>query len=226
MIQRIGPISDSETAASAVRNLNNVDVGGRPLRIDLADSDPFLEGKTTVRGELMDSGGPIEPRSQRNGIPVERSAFMASIPPGIEVAPNSTSLDAISHFLATANSTQLTEVLAHMKVCYLSSLIRVPQLMCRRHLLSPIRNRHGLSWWLTPKWLMRCFKPPSSTKSLIPLSFNVCSQQLQCPLGRLELRTVLLFLRHTFNSHLFRRLLSTRICLLIPLRCKIKIRLE
>ena len=41
---------------SAVRNLNNTDVGGRPLRIDLADSDPFLEGKTTVRGELIDGG--------------------------------------------------------------------------------------------------------------------------------------------------------------------------
>jgi cleavage stimulation factor subunit 2 len=48
--------ADHETALSAVRNLNNVDVGGRPLRIDLADSDPFLEGKTTVRGELIDGG--------------------------------------------------------------------------------------------------------------------------------------------------------------------------
>jgi hypothetical protein len=57
---------DHETAASAVRNLNNTDVGGCPLRIDLADSDPFLEGKTTVRGELLDGGfpGPSEPRSQ------------------------------------------------------------------------------------------------------------------------------------------------------------------
>lgn len=47
-------VEDHETAQSAVRNLNNVDCGGRPLRIDLADSDPFLEGKTTVRGELVD----------------------------------------------------------------------------------------------------------------------------------------------------------------------------
>lgn len=48
---------DHETAQSAVRNLNNVDCGGRPLRIDLADSDPFLEGKTTMRGELIDTNG-------------------------------------------------------------------------------------------------------------------------------------------------------------------------
>lgn len=39
-----------------MRNLHGVDVGGRPLRIDLADSDPFLEGKTTVRGEIVDAG--------------------------------------------------------------------------------------------------------------------------------------------------------------------------
>jgi len=57
---------DHKTTLSAVRNLNGTDVGGRPLRIDLADSDPFLEGKTTVRGELMDGGVPghSEPRSR------------------------------------------------------------------------------------------------------------------------------------------------------------------
>jgi len=33
------------TAASAVRNLNNTEVGGRPLRIDLADSYPFHEAR-------------------------------------------------------------------------------------------------------------------------------------------------------------------------------------
>ena len=55
-LQSLLPI-DHETAQSAVRNLNNVDCGGRPLRIDLADSDPFLEGKTTMRGELIDNAG-------------------------------------------------------------------------------------------------------------------------------------------------------------------------
>lgn len=117
---------DHETAASAVRNLNNVDVGGRPLRIDLADSDPFLEGKTTVRGELVDSG---ESRAQwrererddfRNGSlksPPDANAFMAGIPPGVPIAPGSTSLDTISNTLGTMNPSQLIEVLAQVKVC-------------------------------------------------------------------------------------------------------------
>ncbi|TFK31498.1 hinge domain of cleavage stimulation factor subunit 2-domain-containing protein [Crucibulum laeve] len=107
---------------AAVRNLNNYEVGGRPLRIDLADSDPFLEGKTTVRGELMDGGvpGPSEPRSQwRAGGTGNRSsgpeAFLAGIPPGKSVPNGSTALDKISHTLATMQPSQLMEVLAQMK---------------------------------------------------------------------------------------------------------------
>ncbi|QRV84838.1 RNA recognition motif protein [Ceratobasidium sp. AG-Ba] len=44
---------DHESAASAVRNLHGTDVGGRSLRIDLADADPALEGKFTSRGEIL-----------------------------------------------------------------------------------------------------------------------------------------------------------------------------
>ena len=112
---------DHETAASAVRNLNNTDVGGRPLRIDLADSDPFLEGKTTVRGELLDGGfpGPSEPRSQwrpPGGRPPETEAFLANLPPGIQVPKGSSVLDSISQLLASMAPNQLMEVLAQMKV--------------------------------------------------------------------------------------------------------------
>jgi hypothetical protein len=122
---------DHETAASAVRNLNNVDVGGRPLRIDLADSDPFLEGKTTVRGELVDSGD-LRPswrerererdrdRDDPRGPPRSQDpmGFLSTLPPGVAVPLGSTSLDTISQTLATMNPSQLTEVLAQMKVCH------------------------------------------------------------------------------------------------------------
>jgi cleavage stimulation factor subunit 2 len=115
---------DHETALSAVRNLNNVDVGGRPLRIDLADSDPFLEGKTTVRGELIDGG---ETRAQwrerenakrdREPDGKERASFLRNLPQGVPVPPGTSSLDMISQTLATMNPTQLVEVLAQFKVC-------------------------------------------------------------------------------------------------------------
>ena len=65
-------------------------MGGRPLRIDLADSDPFLEGKTTVRGELIDGGtpGPAEPRSHWRGGGDTRNdsqSILALLPPGIQI---------------------------------------------------------------------------------------------------------------------------------------------
>ncbi|KZV82914.1 hypothetical protein EXIGLDRAFT_778091, partial [Exidia glandulosa HHB12029] len=63
---------------SAVRNLNNTLVEGRPLRIDLADSDPFLEGKTTSRGELLDDGGAGAAR-WRGAV----DDFLASVPTGV-----------------------------------------------------------------------------------------------------------------------------------------------
>ncbi|KAJ7253070.1 hypothetical protein B0H12DRAFT_603148 [Mycena haematopus] len=112
--------ADHETAASAVRNLNNTDVGGRPLRIDLADSDPFLEGKTTVRGELMDAGGPgptergSQWRSENRG--PEGSEILATIPPGKPLAPGERAQEAITHAIAQGMSeSQLIEVLAQMK---------------------------------------------------------------------------------------------------------------
>ncbi|KAJ8521510.1 hypothetical protein ONZ45_g1816 [Pleurotus djamor] len=123
---------DHETAMSAVRNLNNTDVGGRPLRIDLADSDPFLEGKTTVRGEIIDggdygggsgSGGGGSGRwGSRGGGGGSTSGgggggreFLVGIPPGVPIAPGQTSLDSISQTLATMDPGALTEVLAQMK---------------------------------------------------------------------------------------------------------------
>ncbi|KZT00184.1 uncharacterized protein LAESUDRAFT_764831 [Laetiporus sulphureus 93-53] len=109
---------DHETALSAVRNLNGQELGGRPLRIDLADSDPFLEGKTTIRGELIDGGetrAQWRERHQERGKSNDPNAFLANLPPGVPVSPNSTALDTISQMLATTNPTQILEVLAQMK---------------------------------------------------------------------------------------------------------------
>jgi len=111
-----------------VRNLNGQELGGRPLRIDLADSDPFLEGKTTVRGELIDGGETRaqwrererdrhtdrdDPRGSSRG--PDPNAFLQNLPPGVPVPIGSTALDTISQMLATANPAQILEVLAQMK---------------------------------------------------------------------------------------------------------------
>lgn len=113
---------DHETAMSAVRNLNNTDVGGRPLRIDLADSDPFLEGKTTVHGEIVDGGGETRAqwrereRRERDGSDEAEYGFLKSLPPGVPLASGLTSMDAITQLIATTPPPTMYEVLAQMKV--------------------------------------------------------------------------------------------------------------
>ena len=112
-----------------MRNLNGHELGGRPLRIDLAESDPFLEGKTTVHGEIVDGSGetraqwrerqerePFERDHDRHR-PNEPNAFLASLPKGTQIPPGGNALDMISHVLATSDQSQVLEVLAQMKVC-------------------------------------------------------------------------------------------------------------
>ncbi|KAK7472146.1 hypothetical protein VKT23_000268 [Stygiomarasmius scandens] len=110
-------------AASAVRNLNGYEVGGWPLRIDLADSDPLLEGKTTVRGELVDSGESSSGWRESSSTANSTNAFLANLPPGIPLPPGATASDITNTLLATVKEPEIMDVLAHMKV-----LERIPSL--------------------------------------------------------------------------------------------------
>ncbi len=118
-----------------MRNLHDHEVGGRRLRIDLADSDPFFEGKTTQHGELVDSGEtPARSGASANGrgggeVGDERdkqrggpgpSNFLKTLPLGVPLPAGLTALDSISTTLASIDPAQLTEVLAQMKVNRLS----------------------------------------------------------------------------------------------------------
>jgi len=100
---------DHETAQSAVRNLNGKEVGGRPLRIDLADSDPLLEGKSTSFGELLDDdhAKPVAHNSTES--------WLSNLPQGVPIPPGQSSLDVITHAVATLKQDQLLEALYDMK---------------------------------------------------------------------------------------------------------------
>lgn len=84
---------DAETAASAVRNLNEVEVGGRPLRLDFAEMDPMAEGG-------RDSG---------------KIPAMAPFPGGAPLPPGVSSTDAITHTIASLPPHQLMDILTQMK---------------------------------------------------------------------------------------------------------------
>ncbi|KAK0549972.1 hypothetical protein OC846_002589 [Tilletia horrida] len=124
---------DPETAKSAVRNLNDVDVGGRQLRVDFADPDERLEGRTTTMGQLnVNDGGP--PNVNRAGPPrgpgagpqpgtgwgpgrpmPGSGAAEQVLPEGQPLAPGVSSADAITQTLAALSPNQLMDILSHMK---------------------------------------------------------------------------------------------------------------
>ncbi|CAG8480489.1 8895_t:CDS:2, partial [Cetraspora pellucida] len=95
---------DAETAASAVRNLNNVEVGGRQLRVDYADGDP--------------ANAPSIPPSERSN--VERPPPPSQPPPQSIVPQNTPQQSAIESISQTVQHSmtqaQLLEILSTMKL--------------------------------------------------------------------------------------------------------------
>lgn len=94
---------------SAVRNLNGKEVGGRPLRIDLADSDPLLEGRSTSFGELLEGDSKDMGDNMTDN-------WLDTLPQGIPVPPGKTSLDLITQAVVEAKPGQIFELLEDVKV--------------------------------------------------------------------------------------------------------------
>jgi len=99
---------DHETAQSAVRNLNGKEVGGRPLRIDLADSDPLLEGRSTSFGELLEG-------EKKNVADNSTESWLSNLPQGVPIPPGKTSLDVITNAVVGATQSQIYEILHDLK---------------------------------------------------------------------------------------------------------------
>lgn len=92
---------DAETAASAVRNLNDVEVGGRPLRLDYADADPVQDGGDR-RGGGADSRG-------------RTPNMLPPLPEGVPIPPGVSSTDVITQTIASLPPNQLMDILTQMK---------------------------------------------------------------------------------------------------------------
>jgi len=120
-------LKDAETAASAVRNLNNVEVGGRPLRVDYADGDPAATSSTSAMAEKSGiEGRGMQPAVQQSSSPQQpqQTPLMAqaSLPQGS--GPQQSAVDTISKNLATMSPNQLYDVLAQVKVLIKMKFIR------------------------------------------------------------------------------------------------------
>ncbi|RUS35287.1 hypothetical protein BC938DRAFT_473159 [Jimgerdemannia flammicorona] len=118
---------DAETAASAVRNLNNYDVGGRQLRVDYAEADPMIEAARAQEQAGYGSSGPSQPRSAQpvyqqqqqpqpqQQAPLQHQPAPQALPTAAPQVQGQSAMDAITKTLAAMNPTQLFELMTQMK---------------------------------------------------------------------------------------------------------------
>lgn len=112
--------SDADSAASAVRNLNDHEIQGRKIRVDWPhnnekDSVPqdYSQINTTSDMSGGQPGGP--------GLP--------PLPPGVDLPPNLKCADAISNTLKTLPPPQLLDILSQMKTLTMSDPETAKRLM-------------------------------------------------------------------------------------------------
>ncbi|KAL1856359.1 hypothetical protein VTK73DRAFT_8296 [Phialemonium thermophilum] len=107
---------DADSAASAVRNLNDYEIMGRKLRVDFSN-----EGVTDEDGRDRDgpSGQSTSYQQQSNGNSNASANYQSTalppLPPGRELPPGVTCTDAISRTLNTLPPAQLLDILTQMR---------------------------------------------------------------------------------------------------------------
>lgn len=122
--------TDAETAASAVRNLNDYEIGGRQLRVDYAAMDDNQNrpnhqgpGNNNNFNNLNRQQYPPAPMNQQQQAPpppMQQNMPMqpppVQAPPPVVPPPNLSSVDEISKVLASMNSQDLFTLMSQMKV--------------------------------------------------------------------------------------------------------------
>ncbi|KAJ4303703.1 hypothetical protein N0V90_002604 [Kalmusia sp. IMI 367209] len=114
--------ADSDSAASAVRNLNDYELMGRKLRVDWSNDNGAGDNAPA------NSSGPV------NGQPdlaaaAPQSSALPSLPPGADLPPDLTCPDAISRTLSTLPAPQLLDILSQMKGLVMSDPGKATELL-------------------------------------------------------------------------------------------------
>ena len=102
--------ADTDSAASAVRNLNNFSIMGRELRVDFS----HVGGKDDATPAGYNSQ-PAPQSQPPNGYQPPVPGALPPLPPGVDLQPNITCPDAISKTLSTLPMPQLLDILSQMK---------------------------------------------------------------------------------------------------------------
>lgn len=108
---------DSDSAASAVRNLNDYEIMNRKLRVDFSNDGAEEDNagqQSHPHPPLPLNGIPIPPPGMAHPVS-NMPTNLPPLPAGIDLPPGLTCPDAISRTLATLPPSQLLDVLSQMK---------------------------------------------------------------------------------------------------------------
>lgn len=104
--------TDTDAAASAVRNLNEHDIMGRTLRVDYSNDNGGGKGNQQQNQDAVRAPPPAH-FDQMNGAPTSNE--LPPLPQGAELPPGLTAPDAISKTLSSIPAPQLLDILSQMK---------------------------------------------------------------------------------------------------------------
>ncbi|KZZ93121.1 Nucleotide-binding, alpha-beta plait [Ascosphaera apis ARSEF 7405] len=116
--------ADADSAASAVRNLNDYEIMGRKIRVDW----PHNNEKDSVPPDYSQIPG--HPQNQdRSQMHQQSSTTLPPFPPGSEIPAGLTCPDAISRTLAALPAHSLLDVLNQMKALVMTDPARATELL-------------------------------------------------------------------------------------------------
>ncbi|KAK5078935.1 hypothetical protein LTS08_003912 [Lithohypha guttulata] len=120
--------ADPDQAASAVRNLNDYEVGGRKIRVDW----PHQQNKDAA--DKASDGDMVPPDGAYNGQAAQTA--LPPLPPGVELPPNLKATDAISQTLSQLPPQTLLDILTQMKSLAISEPAKTTELLRQQPQLS------------------------------------------------------------------------------------------
>ncbi|KAL1839160.1 hypothetical protein VTJ49DRAFT_1816 [Mycothermus thermophilus] len=123
---------DYDSAASAVRNLNDYEIMGRKLRVDFSNDPESTDDARNQDAGAGSNGGPYHSAQGPNGSGAATTSPSSSLPPlpqGKDLPPGVSCADAISRTLHTLPPAQLLDILQQMRTLATNDPARAAELL-------------------------------------------------------------------------------------------------
>lgn len=120
--------ADADAAASAVRNLDNLEIMGRKLRVDYSNENGAGDNAPSNPPQAQPPM-PYQPMNGQAPESAQQSSALPPLPPGADLAPNLTCADSISRTLSTLPAPQLLDILSQMKGLVMTDPAKATELL-------------------------------------------------------------------------------------------------